>query len=45
MQDHLPLSVSLWNDLDDPVFDGEGLVHFKGSVDYKLAVFGNFNSY
>ena len=26
----VPLSVSLWNDLSDPVFDGVGLVGFKG---------------
>ena len=25
----LPLSVSLWNDLSDPMFDGVGLVGFK----------------
>ena len=25
----VPLSVSLWNDLSDPVFDGVGLVGFK----------------
>ena len=25
----IPESVSLWNDLDDPVFDGVGLVVFK----------------
>ena len=25
----IPLSVSLWNDLSDPVFDGVGLVGFK----------------
>ena len=25
----VPLSVSLWNDLSDPVFDGVGLVAFK----------------
>ena len=25
----IPLSVSLWNDLVDPVFDGVGLAHFK----------------
>ena len=25
----MPLSVSLWNDLDDPVFDGVGLAGFK----------------
>ena len=26
----VPLSVSLWNDLSDPVFGGVGLVGFKG---------------
>ena len=26
----IPLSVSLWNDLGDPVFDGVGLVGLKG---------------
>ena len=26
---YIPLSVSLWNDLADPVFDGVGLVGFK----------------
>ena len=25
----VPLSVSLWNDLSDPVFDGVGLAGFK----------------
>ena len=25
----IPLSVSLWNDLSDPMFDGEGLAGFK----------------
>ena len=25
----IPLSVSLWNDLSDPVFDGVGLAGFK----------------
>ena len=25
----IPLSVSLWNDLGDPVFDGVGLTGFK----------------
>ena len=25
----IPLSVSLWNDIDHPVFDGVGLVGFK----------------
>ena len=25
----IPLSVSLWNDLSDPVFDGVGLAVFK----------------
>ena len=25
----MPLSVSLWNDLSDPVFDGVGLADFK----------------
>ena len=25
----IPLSVSLWNDLSDPVFDGVGLSSFK----------------
>ena len=25
----VPLSVSLWNDLSDPVFDGVGLASFK----------------
>ena len=26
---YIPLSVSLWNDLVDPVFDGVGLAGFK----------------
>ena len=25
----VPLSVTLWNDLSDPVFDGVGMVSFK----------------
>ena len=28
-QAFIPLTVSLWNDLADPVFDGEGLAGFK----------------
>ena len=28
----VPLSVSLWNDLSDPVFDGMGLAGFKSRV-------------
>ena len=28
----IPLSVSLWNDLVDPVFDGVGLAGFKSMV-------------
>ena len=28
-QTFIPLSVSLWNDLSDPVFDGVGLAGFK----------------
>ena len=29
LYDFRPLSVSLWNDLADPVFDGVGLAGFK----------------
>ena len=29
LQDFIPLSVSFWNGLDDPVFDGVGLACFK----------------
>ena len=29
----IPLSVSLWNDLVDPVFDGVGLAGFKSRSD------------
>ena len=28
----VPLSVSLWNDLNDPVFDGVGLADFKSKA-------------
>ena len=28
----IPLSVSPWNDLDDPLFDGVGLANFKSMV-------------
>ena len=28
----VPLSVSLWNDLSDPVFDGVGMAGFKNRV-------------
>ena len=28
----IPWSVSLWNDLSDPMFDGVGLVGFKSKV-------------
>ena len=35
----IPLSVSLWNDLSDPVFDGEGLASFKSRANaYLLAL-------
>ena len=30
----IPLSVSLWNDLSDPVFDGVGLAGFKSRANY-----------
>ena len=34
----VPLSVSLWNDLSDPVFDGVGLAGFKSRAnDFLLA--------
>ena len=34
----VPLSVSLWNDICDPVFDGVGLAGFKSRAnDYLLA--------
>ena len=34
----VPHSVSLWNDLSDPVFDGVGLAHFKSRANsYLLA--------
>ena len=29
---YVPLSVSLWNDLSDPVFDGVGLAGFKSMI-------------
>ena len=32
----IPFSVSLWNDLDDPVFDGVGLVGFKSRTNFFL---------
>ena len=32
----VPLSVSLWNDLSDPVFDGVGLAGFKSSANALL---------
>ena len=32
----IPLSVSLWNDLSNPVFDGEGLVGFKSRANASL---------
>ena len=28
----IPLSVSMWNNLSDPVFDGVGLAGFKSRV-------------
>ena len=28
----VPLSVSLWNDISDPVFDGVGLAGFKSTT-------------
>ena len=30
----VPLSVSLWNDLSDPVFDGVGLAGFKSRANF-----------
>ena len=32
----VPLSVSLWNDLTDPVFDGVGLTGFKSRANASL---------
>ena len=32
----IPLSVSLWNDLSDPVFDGVGLAGFKSGANVSL---------
>ena len=32
----IPLSVSLWNDLADPLFDGVGLVGFKSRANSLL---------
>ena len=32
----VPLSVSLWNDLNDPVFDGVGLAGFKSRANVFL---------
>ena len=32
----IPFSVSLWNDLSDPVFDGVGLSRFKSRVNVSL---------
>ena len=32
----MPLSVSLWNDLSDPVFDGVGLAGFKSRANASL---------
>ena len=32
----VPLSVSLWNDLSDPVFDGVGLSGFKSRTNALL---------
>ena len=34
----IPLSVSLWNDLADPVFDGVGLAGFKSRANVFLLV-------
>ena len=42
----MPLSVSLWNDLSDPVFDGVGLVGFKSRANgFLLALSVFFVSY
>ena len=40
----IPLSVSLWNDLGDPIFDGVGLASFKSRANtfllaWLLAIF------
>ena len=40
----IPLSVSLWNDLPDPVFDGVGLAGFKSQC-YSLLLFFTFSSF
>ena len=38
-QDFFPLSMSLWNDLADPAFDGVGLAGFKSRAnDFLLAL-------
>ena len=37
----LPQTVSLWNDLSDPVFDGVGLVGFKNGANAPLYTFGH----
>ena len=44
----VPLSVSLWNDLSDPVFDGVGLAGFKSRANAFLlarSAFSFFVSY
>ena len=43
----VPLSVSLWNDLADPVFDGAGLAGFKSrcSIPTSLLLFFHFSSF
>ena len=35
----IPWSVSLWNDLSDPVFDGVGLAGFKSKVNALLLAY------
>ena len=35
-QDFIPISVSLWNDLANPVFDGVGLAGFKSRTNASL---------
>ena len=37
------ISVSLWNDLNDNVFDGEELAGFKSSLSSSISCFSSFN--
>ena len=41
----VPLSVSFWNDLSDPVFDGVGMARFKSKANAFLMAYSALSFY